>query len=65
MLSTAVLPYALGSANSCTPAHTISKAQTPLYSLLDNSETQIDHFHPGGDPGSSMCEAPLGLVFEV
>jgi hypothetical protein len=22
----------------------------------------IDHFHPGGDPGSSMCEAPLGLV---
>jgi hypothetical protein len=20
------------------------------------------HSHPGGDPGSSMCEAPLGLV---
>ena len=37
-------------------------ADPALLALLDNSETQIDHSHPGGDPGSSMCEAPLGLV---
>jgi hypothetical protein len=37
---------------TATPAHT--KAQTSLYPLLDNSETQIDHSHPGGDPGSSI-----------
>ena len=59
MLSTAVLPYALGQANSYPDAH--QGADLALLATRQLRNTNV-HSHPGGDPGGSMCEA-LGLVY--
>jgi hypothetical protein len=53
-------------------------ADPALLAILDNSETQIDHSHPGGDPGSSLdvrstiragidqrTTVPVGWLYDV